>query len=41
MKVLEEVCEVVPEVSQVTLIISEPEWRWCGEGRCVMLSQVS
>lgn len=40
-KVLEEACEVVPEVSQVTLVISEPDRRWCGEGCCVMLSQTS
>lgn len=41
MKVLEEACEVVPEVSRVTLVVSEQEWRRCQEGRCVVLSQMS
>lgn len=41
MKVLEEACEVVPEVSQVTLVISERERRWRGEGRRVVLPRMN
>lgn len=38
---LGQTCEVVPEVSEVTLVILEREKRRCWEGRCVVLVGVS